>query len=507
MMQMNTIGEFIMPRLDVSQYNTQEQYRAFIHDLIEKKSVGGFCIFGGTTESVPLILDQIQSEAKKNNLPPLVISCDCEWGLPMRLHKGGTEFPHLMALQRMNDLKGIFQVAEAIGKEMSTLGMHWNFAPVADINSNPNNPIINIRAFSGEPEEVAESAKSFYGGLEAAGIIATAKHFPGHGDTEVDSHNELPIINKTFAEFESTELVPFRFLSEAGIPSIMTGHIAAPKLAEEFGAANDEKYLPATISSALSSSLLRTYINYQGIIITDALEMFGLRKILSDPAEIAVKSFAAGADILLMPHDPLAAYHGVERAINTGSISSERIAQSSRKIVALKKKYLSFQSPKIDVQWTTHDELSQQSARNAIRLEGSIAKPLEPSSVFIISRNIESETRQREYIEHFFAQVFPNAKKAIVADSSSWGDKPLVVLLYRPRGMLTGDLIAEPMHKTVKELAKLLQRKKFRPLGVIAFGDPYLADEFNSTGAEFIMRTFSDSMPSIQAALQLLKDN
>jgi len=154
----------------------------------------------------------------------------------MRLNKGGTEFPHLMALGKMNDQNGIRQVAQAIGIEMSALGLHWNFAPVADINSNPKNPIINIRAFSGEPDVVAECANSFYEGLENASIIATAKHFPGHGDTAVDSHHDLPVIDRSPEEFEAVELFPFRHLAQKRDP---------------FN--NDRSYCRSTISSRIWS--------------------------------------------------------------------------------------------------------------------------------------------------------------------------------------------------------------------------------------------------------------
>src|SRR5436305_11118867 len=137
------LGQLIMPRLEISKFETDAAYRNFITGLIEKKYAGGFCIFGGTLESIPIVLDELQTLAKKNELPPLLMSCDCEWGLPMRLASGGTEFPHLMALEKLNDQNGIRQIAKAIGDEMASLGLHWNFAPVADINSNPKNPIIN----------------------------------------------------------------------------------------------------------------------------------------------------------------------------------------------------------------------------------------------------------------------------------------------------------------------------------------------------------------------------
>ncbi|MFI5264755.1 MAG: glycoside hydrolase family 3 protein, partial [Candidatus Kapaibacterium sp.] len=273
------LGAIFMPRLEITKYEHEPPYRSFLNSLVERRMAGGFCIFGGTVESLPIILAELQELAKRSDLPDILISCDCEWGLPMRLLNGGTEFPHLMALEQMHDQNGIRQVAQAIGTEMSALGMHWNFAPVADINSNPKNPIINIRAFSGDPETVAECTQSFFEGLEIAGIIATAKHFPGHGDTRIDSHRDLPSIEKTADEFEKIELFPFIKLIANNIPSIMTGHIAAPKLAQSLGASADEGNLPATISPVLTRKLLREKMAFDGVIITDSLEMYGLQKV------------------------------------------------------------------------------------------------------------------------------------------------------------------------------------------------------------------------------------
>lgn len=506
------LGQLIMPRLEIGMYETDVNYRSFINDLIAKKMVVGFCVFGGSIDTLPVILEELQRISKKNLLPELFMSCDCEWGLPMRLHSGGTEFPHLMALEQMNDQKGIKKVARAIGTEMSALGLHWNFAPVADINSNPKNPIINIRSFSGDPNKVAESAQSFSMGLEDAGIISTAKHFPGHGDTHIDSHRDLPSIDKSAEEFDLLELIPFRYLSERGIPTMMTGHIAAPKLAESLGANEAEKILPATISSYLTRKLLRERIGFEGVIVTDSLEMYGLQKVINDPGEIAVRAFAAGADILLMPTDPVAAYNGLVSALAGDRISFQSIEESISRIDKLRSKYIVNKPVNIKVQWLDHKEIAREAARNSIALSGSVPKPFLPSSVIILATGSEKEKTQRDDLSHFFLSEFPGLNVHLLFNSSAAGEidignKPLIITLHRPRGILTEENGRGSIHELAKEIIDTLCRKNIHPIGLISFGDPYITGEFSITKPDFTIKTFSDSNPSIQMVVQLLKNN
>jgi len=498
-----------MPRLEIGRYEADPAYRAFIADLIEKVCVCGFCIFGGSVESLPIILEKLQTIAHKAGLPRLLMSCDCEWGLPMRLNKGGTEFPHLMALEKMGDQHGIRQVATAIGIEMSALGLHWNFAPVADINSNPENPIINIRSFSGDPEAVAECAESFFEGLESVGIIATAKHFPGHGDTSVDSHLALPSIDRSVVEFESIELVPFKRLSKAGIPSIMTGHIAAPMLAESLGANKREQFLPATISSYLTKKLLREIILYEGVIITDSLEMYGLQQVVNDPAEIAIRAIQAGADILLMPTDPFAAFNGLSEAIREGEIDIVNLEESYQRVEKLTKKYVKSDSPKITVKWLEHEKMAQMAATNAFSIVGEIPKPLRPSSVIIIASGSERERIQRDALVDFFSKEFSTTRLFVIkeklSDSSlDCGDKPLILTFFRPRGALTEESVLNSVHSTVAELTKILKERQITPIGVICLGDPYISERFSIFKSHFILNTYSDSMASLNSLFRLL---
>ncbi|MEP7234748.1 MAG: glycoside hydrolase family 3 N-terminal domain-containing protein [Ignavibacteriota bacterium] len=508
----DNLGSLMMPRLEVGRFETDSDYRNYISSLIERRYVGGFCIFGGTVESLPIILDELQSQARRHDLPPLIMSCDCEWGLPMRLNAGGTEFPHLMALAQMGDRNGIRRVAAAIGTEMSALGLHWNFAPVADINSNPNNPIINIRAFSGNPQTVADCAKYFFEGLADSGIAATAKHFPGHGDTAVDSHRALPSIDRSLEEFEKIELYPFNLLIKAGIPAIMTGHIAAPKLAESLGAPIEEIDLPATISPTLTQKLLHERLHFNGIIVTDSLEMHGLQTILTDPAEIAIRAFISGADILLMPTDPVAAHSGLLAAFDSGRISEISIRQSLARIELFREKYVVEKTQVMTVQWLDHQVIADSAAANALSLVGLIPKPLTPSSVIILASGSESERKQLGSVNEFTTNELPAIRTFIysvgeITGADYWGTEPLIISIHRPRGALTDEKNTGSVMSRALSLLQIFLTRSIHPIGVVALGDPYIADSFAEVAPGFVMKTFSDSMPSVKAALTLLKEN
>ncbi|HZK76778.1 MAG TPA: glycoside hydrolase family 3 protein, partial [Candidatus Kapabacteria bacterium] len=298
------IGQLIMPRLDAQAFSEDKEYAERIELLVREARAGGFCVFGGTPEMVARATKKLQAIAIASEMPPLLFSCDCEFGLPMRLTGGGTEFPDAMAIAKTGEPKLARDVGSAIAREMRSIGLGWNFAPVADVNSNPANPIINTRAFGGDPKTVAIFAAEFMRGLQSEGVAAAGKHFPGHGDTAVDSHRELPVIEKNWQDFSATELPPFKALIEAGVLSIMTGHLAAPNLAEYLGASADDRNLPATLSRALTTSLLRERLGFDGVIVTDALEMHAITEHFG-PEEAAIRAFRAGADILLLPLDAL----------------------------------------------------------------------------------------------------------------------------------------------------------------------------------------------------------
>ncbi len=258
---------------------------------------------------------------------PLLIGADFESGTGMRLDEG-TSFPSAMAIAATGDPKLAYTVGKTIALEARASGVHWIFAPDADLNNNPDNPIINVRSFGEDPTNVSAFVTQFIRGVQENGAIATAKHFPGHGNVSVDSHLALAVVPGSREQLDSAELVPFRAAIAAGVDSIMPGHLAVPAL-------EPDANVPATLSHNILTGLLRDEMKFRGLIVTDAMDMGGVTS-LYPPGEAAVRSVEAGADVLLMPPLPDAAMAGLENAVSSGRISVKRIDESVRRILGAK---------------------------------------------------------------------------------------------------------------------------------------------------------------------------
>ena len=299
--------------------------------LIEDFHVGGLCLFGRNVQSpeqVAKMINEMQSRAEI----PLLISVDQEGGMVARFKSPFAVFPGNMALGATGSVDYARRAAEAIGKQLSAVGVNMNLAPSVDVNINPDNPIIGVRSFGESPEMVGEMGSAAIGGYQSVGILACAKHFPGHGDTSTDTHHALPMIPYDRERLESVELVPFRAAAEAGVAAIMSTHIIFPAL--------DETH-PATLSEKILKGLLRDEIGYDGIVTTDCLEMKAIADNYSID-EIAVLAVNAGADILLSSHTldfQVKLRDALIRAVESGAISEARIDQSVERILAAKRKY------------------------------------------------------------------------------------------------------------------------------------------------------------------------
>ncbi len=306
-------------------------YQQVLHD-VNDLHVGGFIVI---TRGSPLgivksqayptavLINQLQAKSKL----PLLVGADFERGTAMRLDEG-TSFPTAMAIAAGGDLNDAYTIGKITAQEARAVGVQWIYAPVADVNNNPGNPIINTRSFGEDPKRVAEFVKSFVRGVQENGALATAKHFPGHGDTAADSHIDLPVIRADRARLNELELVPFRAAIAAGVGSIMTGHLSIPAL-------EPDTNTPATLSSNILSGLLRKELGYQGLIVTDAMDMGGIT-VRFAPGEAAVRAVVAGADCLLMPPVPDAAFESLQAAVKSGRISKERLDASVRRILQAK---------------------------------------------------------------------------------------------------------------------------------------------------------------------------
>jgi beta-N-acetylhexosaminidase len=299
---------------------------------IEQKHVGSFMLGThvgplGIEIGKPYATAALINRLQKTARIPLLFAADFERGTAMRL-EGGTSFPHAMSVAATGRPEHAYTIGRITAAEARAVGVHWIFAPVADVNSNPDNPIINMRSFGEDPRRVSAFVEAYVRGVEENGALSTAKHFPGHGDTVIDSHLDLPVVSSDLHHLEKIELPPFRAAFAAGASTVMTGHIAVPALDPDTGK-------PATLSVAIIADLLRHKLGFDGLVVTDSLDMGGVARHYP-PDEAAVQSLLAGADLLLQPPVLDAALAAVKEAINSGRLSIERINQAVSRVLRAK---------------------------------------------------------------------------------------------------------------------------------------------------------------------------
>ena len=330
------IGQLIMPWVlgDFASEGSPSHDR--ILEYIEDQGIGGVIMSVGSPTEVAAKLNDFQAHS---NIP-LLVAADLETGAGFRMRGavhmpgtielgGATDFPSLMAVGATGDSQFAYDMGRVTALEARAVGIHIPFAPVLDVNNNPDNPIINVRSFGENPEEVAGLGAAFVRGVQENGAIATGKHFPGHGDTEIDSHLGLPVIPHSRARMDSVELFPFARAIEAGMGAVMTAHISVPSLD---GGVGD----PSTLSSAVLTDLLRNEMEFDGLLFTDAMDMSAISRAHS-PEEASVRAIEAGADVILMPPSVERAVEGIAVAVESGRIDASRIDASVRRILETKK--------------------------------------------------------------------------------------------------------------------------------------------------------------------------
>ena len=290
---------------------------------IQKYNIGALCFFQGGPVRQANLTNQYQSMAKT----PIMITIDGEWGLGMRLDSV-TKFPYQLTLGALSDQRLVYEMGIAVGEQCKRLGVHVNYAPVVDVNNNPNNPVIGYRSFGEDKNKVASLGVAYMKGMQDAGIMACAKHFPGHGDTEVDSHYDLPVINKTKTQLDSLELMPFRAIFDAGVGSVMIAHLYIPSI-------DNRPNRATSLSKNNVTELLRFGMGYQGLTFTDALEMKGVSKFFPS-GEASVEALIAGNDMLCLPDDVGLAIEAIKKAIEEKRLSWEEIDIKVKKVLASK---------------------------------------------------------------------------------------------------------------------------------------------------------------------------
>lgn len=321
-----TLGteERIAQLMMVAAYSNKDaKHEEEVRRLVRDRGIGGLIFFQGGPVRQARLTERYQAVAKV----PLLLGMDLEWGLSMRLDST-LRFPRQMALGAIQDEGLIEAMGFEIARQMKHLGVHVSFSPVLDVNNDPRNPVINDRSFGEDRENVARKGIAYMHGLQRGGVLATAKHFPGHGDVDSDSHHTLPYIGHGRERLDSLELYPFRRLAREGLGAVMVAHLEVPAL-------DDTKGLPSTLSAPIVQGLLLNEIGFQGLVFTDALNMKGVAN-AEKPGEIELRALKAGNDVMLFPQDPVKAIERIKKAVAEGELDSARIAHSCLKVLRAK---------------------------------------------------------------------------------------------------------------------------------------------------------------------------
>ncbi|MCL2028383.1 MAG: serine hydrolase, partial [Bacteroidales bacterium] len=297
-------------------------YFTRIAESINRYGVGGVCFFRGTPQGLVTANNLYQSTSKI----PLMISIDGEWGVAMRLD-GVTAFPRQQTLGALQDDYLVFRMGEMVAEQCNRLGIHVNFVPVVDVNSNPKNPVINTRSFGENRVNVANKGIAYMQGLQSKHVMASAKHFPGHGDTDLDSHYDLPVIKHTFERMDSIDLFPFKMMIRNGVQSVMIAHLNIPAM--------DKSRYPSSVSKFVVDTLLKQRMGFGGLVFTDGLEMAGFAKFGTN-GEMELRALEAGVDILLLPMNTAKTIETIAKAVHSGRITEELIDERCRKVLQAK---------------------------------------------------------------------------------------------------------------------------------------------------------------------------
>lgn len=336
------IGQLLLPSFFSSYTSSDSEVYDELDTLVRDYHVGGLHVFGARTPRPRVLLnpnysrtalgEPLNAASLINRLQagagvPLLVTADFETGVGFRL-RGATTFPRAMAFGAAGDPALAYEAGRITATEARAIGVHVNFAPVADVNNNPRNPVINTRSFGEDPARVGELARAYVEGLQAGGMLATLKHFPGHGDTDVDSHLGLPVIHHGRARLDRVELAPFRLGVTAGADAVMTAHIELPTL-------DPEPATPATFSQRVVEGLLREELGFDGLVFTDSMRMRAVSEMMP-PGEAAARAVKAGHDVVLHSPDYVAAFRGVEGAIERGELDAARVDRSVRRLLTAK---------------------------------------------------------------------------------------------------------------------------------------------------------------------------
>jgi beta-N-acetylhexosaminidase len=496
-----------------------------IIDLIQKYHIGNVILFSrniADAEQVHTLTATLQQAARDaGHILPLLIATDQENGIVQRLGTAATLFPGNMALGAINaqDAQKItFEVAQATGQEMAALGINMNLAPVVDVNNNAANSVIGVRSFGEDPHLVARLGSAAVQGYQGAGVIACMKHFPGHGDTSVDSHLALPTIPYDLARLQQLELVPFIAGIQTGVASIMVAHIHFPAL-------DPSEVLPASLSSNVIQGLLRTQLAYQGLIISDCFEMRAVSETFGTE-RAAVMGLQAGNDIVLVSHhyeQQVGSINAIKTALHTGSLTPQVIQQAAQRVLALKSHYLSWhQAPPVDdfsisagqppissIDTPAHQRLQERAyalTTTLVRNENAlIPLHLQPADTIVIvspPRNTMTIVEDRYYSDQSLLDIIrPYHEQTTLLPASSADDLPSLLANTDENAIFIITTINAHLDEAQASIVRSLAKQRQRIINIAA-RNPYDLQAYPSLPT--YLATYEYTQPALQAALRVI---
>jgi len=469
--------------------NRDSDELANLKHFIVDRNIGGLILYGGDVYETAVLTNTLQRQAEI----PLLIASDLERGLGNQI-QGTTQFPPLMALGAIGTEDHIYRIGQITAREARAIGIHLTYAPVVDVNINPENPIINVRSFGENPEDVSRLAALFIKGCQDHGLLTTAKHFPGHGDTEEDSHLELPTVNRDLERLQKVELFPFRKAIEAGVSVVMTAHLVFPAL-------DPTPDLPATLSPKIVTKLLREELGFEGLIVTDAMTMDGVTKLYA-PEEAAVKALQAGVDMILKTPAAEEVIEAIIRAVEQREISEERIDASVRRILEAKARLGLHKRRLVDIESldeilasNSHVQLAEQMFERAITLVKNddqilpLNDPEKKIVVFSLSSDPGGYYAGRDFIREledrssdlipFYAEAFTGEEFLREGMEQAKDADVKVFALFSARRARKGSVDLSLNHIQMVQEAS----KGEAPVVVISFGSPYFLKHFPDVDA------------------------
>ena len=469
--------------------NKDQNHISGVRKLVEQERIGGIILMQDDAEQEIALVNEFQ---KKSRIP-MLFGMDAEWGLYQRI-KTAHKFPWAMTLGAIQDNNLVYEMASKIAEDAKKMGIYWNFAPVVDVNTNPKNPIIGNRSFGSDVQNVIAKALAYAQGLQDNGVLAAIKHFPGHGDTDVDSHLDLPVVKHSLERLNKIELAPFKALMDKKIGGAMIAHLYVPQL--EKG-----KNIPASISYDIVTNLLKNKFRYEGLVITDALNMNAVAK--KYPAgELDLRAFKAGNDVLLFSQDVPTGKKLIKEAIQKGEISEKRLEESVKKI--LKTKYLlglqnlrSLSSEGINnaLNNDSHAKISEKLYANALTLlkDEKQLFPLREKEVYYLPLE---EASHEAFLQELSKEI--KVKKISFKEIQSIPENAVVII-----GLHKDNSTAYKPYKISWESKSLINQVKSRNKVILnVFGSPYALQDVDISGISSVLVSYENNPLSMKATAE-----